>query len=222
MVDKQDQLRRAESGAQADSAAAPSCAMVIFGAAGDLTKRLVVPALYDLVCAKRLPERFQLVGVDLAAKTAAEWSGGMSETMDEFVARSGGEFHVVQLDRTAWGWLTDRMTYLQGDLNDPETYRRLGDHLAELDKKAGTAGNYLFYLAVADRFFRVAVSGLGAAGLVDEQPGQWRRVVIEKPFGHDLGSASALNAEILERDSNPRSAVRKNAFRSCPFDRSGN
>jgi glucose-6-phosphate 1-dehydrogenase len=95
----------------------PACAMVIFGAAGDLTKRLVVPSLYDLVRAKRLPERFQLVGVDLAAKTAADWSQSLSEMMNQFVAQSGGEFHVDQLDRVAWRWLTDRMTYLRGDLN---------------------------------------------------------------------------------------------------------
>jgi glucose-6-phosphate 1-dehydrogenase len=176
---------------------APPCAMVIFGAAGDLTKRLVVPALYDLVRAKRLSQQFQLVGVDLAAKTTAEWNQGLSEVMSQFVAQSGGEFHVDQLDR-AWRWLTDRMTYLQGDLNDPGTYRRLGDYLAALDKEPGTAGNYLFYLAVADRFFSVAISGLGTAGLVNEKPGQWRRIVIEKPFGHDLGSARALNADILK------------------------
>jgi glucose-6-phosphate 1-dehydrogenase len=152
MMDRQDQLRRAESGMRADSAvAAPPCAIVIFGAAGDLTKRLVVPALYDLVCAKRLPEQFQLVGVDLAAKTMAEWSQDLSEMMNQFVAQSDGEFHVDQLDRAAWRWLTDRMTYLQGDLNDPGTFRRLGDHLAALDKKAGTAGNYLFYLAARNR-----------------------------------------------------------------------
>jgi glucose-6-phosphate 1-dehydrogenase len=199
MMGRQDRLRRAESGAQADSAmAARHCAMVIFGAAGDLTKRLVVPALYDLICAKRLPERFQLVGVDLAAKTAADWREGLSEMMDQFVAQGGGEFHADQLDQAAWRWLTDRMTYLQGNLNDPATYRRLRDHLARLDETAGTAGNYLFYLAVADRFFSVAVSGLGAAGLVDETQGQWRRVVIEKPFGRDLASARALNADILK------------------------
>jgi glucose-6-phosphate 1-dehydrogenase len=177
---------------------APPCAMVIFGAAGDLTKRLVVPALYDLFGAKHLPERFQLVGVDLAAKTTADWRQSLSEMMDQFVAQGGGEFHLDQLDRAAWGWLTDRMTYLQGDLNDPGTYQRLGDHLAALDSKAGTAGNYLFYLAVADRFFSVAISGLGAAGLANEKPGQWRRVVIEKPFGHDLASAKELNADILK------------------------
>ncbi len=197
MVSKQDQPRRATSRAQADSAAvAPPCAMVIFGAAGDLTKRLVVPALYNLVNAKRLSNRFQLVGVDLAVRTAEQWRKGLTDMMEEFVAH-GGEFQADHIDRTAWRWLTDRMTYLQGDLDDPEMYRRLGEHLAGLDKTAGTAGNHLFYLAVADRFFGVAVARLGAAGLVTESDGQWRRVVIEKPFGHDLPSAKALNGEIL-------------------------
>src|SRR5262249_34276172 len=79
-------------------------------------------------------------------------------------------------------------------LNDPATYRRLGEHL---DKTAGTAGNYLFYLAVAPDLFGVTVDGLGAAGLATEADGRWRRVVIEKPFGHDLPSAKALNARIL-------------------------
>ena len=90
------------------------------------------------------------------------------------------------------------MSYLPGDLNNPETYRRLGEHLTGLDKTAGTAGNRLFYLAVADRFFGPAVAALGAAGLTTENNGQWRRVIIEKPFGHDLASAKALNAEILK------------------------
>jgi glucose-6-phosphate 1-dehydrogenase len=116
--------------------------------------------------------------------------------MKEFIGHEG-EFEVERIDQNAWQWLADRMSYLQGDLNDPETYRRLHEHLAELDKTAGTAGNYLFYLAVADRFFSVAVAGLGAAGLVTETHGRWRRVVIEKPFGQDLPSAKALNAEIL-------------------------
>ena len=192
------QQRGATGGARADSAAvAPPCAMVIFGAGGDLTKRLVVPALYNLVNARRLSDGFQLVGVDLAAKTAEQWRQGLRDMMDEFVAH-GGEFEADQIDQSAWGWLTGRMSYLQGDLNDPGTYRRLAEHLAGLDKSAGTAGNYLFYLAVADRFFGMAVAGLGSAGLVAEKDGQWRRVVIEKPFGHDLPSAQALNAEILK------------------------
>ncbi len=179
------------------AAVAPPCAMVIFGAAGDLTKRLVVPALYDLVNAKQLPEGFRLVGVDRADKTQQAWREDLTSMMNEFVAQLGSEFEADHIDQTAWRWLTDRMSYLQGDLNDPGTYRRLGEHLAALDQTADTAGNHLFYLAVADRFFGTVVAGLGAAALVTERYGQWRRVVIEKPFGHDLASAKALNSEIL-------------------------
>ncbi len=169
MADRQADLGEANSVADEDDLApvAPPCAMVIFGAAGDLTKRLVVPALYNLVDARRLPDGFQLVGVDLAAKSTEDWRQGLTDMMNEFVAKGGGEFQADHIDQTAWGWLTGRMSYLQGDLNDPAMYRRLGEHLAELDKSAGTAGNHLFYLAVADRFFSVVVAGLGAAGLTD-------------------------------------------------------
>jgi glucose-6-phosphate 1-dehydrogenase len=191
------QANVALAAAEVEAMVAPPCAMVIFGAAGDLTKRLVVPALYNLVNAKRLPNEFQLVGVDVAAKTVEEWRQGLSATMQEFIGHDG-EFQVDHIDRTAWQWLTERMSYLQGDLNDPRTYGRLGEHLAGLDKTAGTAGNRLFYLAIADRFFGLAIAGLATAGLVTEKDRQWRRAVIEKPFGHDLISAKALNSEILK------------------------
>jgi len=198
MAGRQEQLKRG-SATESDSAVmAPPCAMVIFGAAGDLTKRLVVPALYNLVNAKRLPQGFQLVGVDLADKTAESWRQGLTDMMNEFVTQGGGEFEADHIDQTAWRWLTDRMTYLRGDLTDAGMYRRLGEHLAALDRTAGTNGNHLFYLAIADRFFGTVVAALGAAGLVKEDNGHWRRVVIEKPFGHDLASAKALNAEILK------------------------
>jgi glucose-6-phosphate 1-dehydrogenase len=198
MAGRQDPLTKSMSARQkANDVVAPPCAMVIFGAAGDLTKRLVVPALYNLVNAKRLPKGFQLVGVDLASKSTEEWRKGLTETMNEFVGGQG-EFQADHIDQTSWRWLTDRMSYMQGDLNDPGMYRRLGEHLAELDKTAGTAGNHLFYLAIADRFFSLAVAGLAKAGLTTEKEGYWRRVVIEKPFGHDLASAKALNAEILK------------------------
>jgi glucose-6-phosphate 1-dehydrogenase len=198
MTARQDPLAKTKSAAQVDHAVvAPPCAMVIFGAAGDLTKRLVVPALYNLVTAKRLPRGFQLVGVDRVDKSAEEWRNDLIGMMKESVAR-GGEFPADHIDETAWRWLSDRISYLRGDLHDPGTYRRLDEHLAGLDRAGGTAGNRLFYLAVADRFFGVAVTGLGAAGLITERDGHWRRVVIEKPFGHDLLSAKALDAEILK------------------------
>src|SRR5215468_7321083 len=177
---------------------APPCAMVIFGAGGDLTKRLVAPALYNLVIAKRLPGGFRLVGIDHRNTTAEDWRKSLTDMMNEFVASHDGEFQADRIDQAAWRWLTDRMTYLQGDFADPQTYSRLKEHLAGLDKTAGTAGNHLFYLAVADRFFSVVVAALGAADMVTENDGQWRRVVIEKPFGHDLPSAKALNAAILK------------------------
>jgi glucose-6-phosphate 1-dehydrogenase len=180
------------------AAVAPPCAMVIFGAGGDLTKRLVTPALYNLVTAKRLPDGFRLVGVDRSLSSVEEWRDSLTRMMNEFVSTGEGEFQANHIDQTAWHWLTDRMTYLQGDLNDPQAYRHLKEHLAGLDGKAGTAGNRLFYLAVPDRFFGTIVAALGAADMVTEQDGQWQRVVIEKPFGHDLPSAKALNAEILK------------------------
>ncbi|MCB1678539.1 MAG: glucose-6-phosphate dehydrogenase [Halioglobus sp.] len=177
---------------------APPCAMAIFGAAGDLTRRLVVPALYNLACAGRLPDAFRLVGVDLAQQSGQDWAEGLGETMQQFVTRGGGEFSADHIDRNAWRWLTQRMSYIQGDLTDPGLYDRLGAHLEELAQTGKTGGNVIFYLAIADRFFARAVAGLGASDLTHETDGQWRRVVIEKPFGHDLASAQALNAEILK------------------------
>jgi glucose-6-phosphate 1-dehydrogenase len=196
----QELTRAQHSATTAENGAnpAPPCAMVIFGAAGDLTKRLLVPALYELVRAQRLSQNFQLVGVATTSQTTAQWRENLSKMMNEFVAHGGGEFQADRLDAEAWGWLTERMSYLPGDLNDPETYRRVGAHLVELDQKAGTAGNYLFYLAIPDRLFATAVAGLGRAGLTEETDAHWRRVVIEKPFGHDLASAKALNTEILK------------------------
>ena len=179
------------------AAAAPPCAMVIFGAAGDLTKRLVVPALYNLVNEHHLPEDFRLVGVDLVDMSVDQWRAHLTAAMKGFVAHDG-EFHLDEFVETTWQWLTERMSYVSGDLNNPETYRRLGGHLTTLDRTAGTAGNRLYYLAVSDRFFGPAVAALGAAGLTTETEQQWRRVIIEKPFGHDLASAKALNAEILK------------------------
>jgi glucose-6-phosphate 1-dehydrogenase len=171
--------------------------MVIFGGAGDLTKRLVMPALYNLSCSKRLSDGFRIVGVDLASLTTEVWRDNLTEMMNAFVAQ-GDTSGAAGLDQVGWRFLTERMSYLQGDLTNPETYRRLGEHLATSDKSAGAPDNHIYYLAIADRFFATVVARLGAAGLTAEKDGRWRRVVIEKPFGHDLASAKALNAEILK------------------------
>ncbi len=169
--------------------------MVIFGAAGDLTKRLVVPALYNLACANLLPKEFAIVGFDLASTSDGAWHDELLEMTQQFVKGPQGK---GDLNAEVWKWLTSRMTYLQGDLTKAESYQTLQSKLAEVDKQNGTGGNYLFYLAIADRFFGTVVEELGRCGLGKEQEKDWRRVVIEKPFGHDLASAEALNRQILK------------------------
>ena len=182
---------------------ADPCAMVIFGAGGDLTKRLVVPALYNLSRTKVLPEKFALIGVDLAAGTAQSWSGHLHDMLKSFVGNTAAEFDIDRIDRAAWQRLAEKMSYVQGDLTKPELYEQIRGALDKAEKAHGTAGNVIFYLAVADRFFGTVVERLGNAKLTDQgeetdgEPQFWRRVVIEKPFGHDLESARELNARIL-------------------------
>ena len=177
------------------------CAMVIFGGGGDLTKRLVTPALYNLAVTSLLPDDFAIVGVDRAEGSDEAWRASLGEMMQSFVG-GAGEFDPSQIDAKAWDWLQSRMFYLQGDLNDPKTYEAVKAKLAGLETSHRTGGNALFYLAVADRFFATVVEGLGHAQLVQapagDGPAPWRRVVIEKPFGHDLASAKALNARVLD------------------------
>ena len=194
-----DRRRKSRAPPEAESAPpAPPCAMVIFGAAGDLTKRLVVPALYNLAQAGQLSNHFQLVGVDHNTGSAEQWRKGLAAAMQDFVAQ-GGEFNVDAVDQSAWRWLSDRMSYLQGDLNDPGDLRSAARPSGRIGQDGGD-GRELSLLSCGRRsFFRArGRSALAPPGLVTETDGQWRRVVIEKPFGHDLLSAKALNAEILK------------------------
>src|SRR5579871_5670327 len=107
-------------------AAADPCAMVIFGAGGDLTKRLVVPALYNLARTGILPENFALVGVDLAQDTAEGWRDRLYDAMKSFVGDPAAEFGLDRIDDAAWRRLAEKMSYLQGDINDLGLYRELG------------------------------------------------------------------------------------------------
>jgi glucose-6-phosphate 1-dehydrogenase len=178
--------------------------MVIFGAGGDLTKRLVVPALYNLSRTKALPEKFALIGVDLAEGTAESWREHLYDMLKSFVGNAAAEFDVERIDEAAWQRLAEKMSYVQGDLTKPELYGKIRAKLDQADKIHGTEGNAIFYLAVADRFFGTVVEQLGNAKLTDQDEnkdgkhGFWRRVVIEKPFGHSLDSARALNVRILQ------------------------
>jgi glucose-6-phosphate 1-dehydrogenase len=182
---------------------ADPCAMVIFGADGDLTKRLVMPALYNLSRTKVLPEKFALVGVDLAEGTVERWRDHLYDMLKSFVGNAAAVFDIEQIDEAAWKCLAEKMSYVQGDLTKPELYEKIRSTLGEVEKTHGTQGNVIFYLAVADRFFGTVVEQLGKAKLSDPKEDKngkrqcWRRVVIEKPFGHSLDSACELNARIL-------------------------
>jgi glucose-6-phosphate 1-dehydrogenase len=172
--------------------------MVIFGAAGDLTKRLIMPALYNLVRADRLPDKLAIIGVDHDDQTTQAWRRTLTEGMQAF-ARAGrreekGEAIVGQ----AWSWLVDRMHYMRGDFTKLDTFNQLERLLADQQKRQNGTANVLFYLAVADRFFGPVIEQLGRAGLTRQSERAWRRVIVEKPFGHDLASAEALNARILK------------------------
>src|SRR5882672_6954928 len=177
---------------------APPATLTIFGAGGDLTKRLVVPALYNLVRAGKLPDDFAIIGVDHGDRTTEEWCQSLTEMMQALTRAGGREHQAKAIDEQAWSWLIRRMRYMRGDFTQPETYGQLGKLLMDSGKQPANTANVLFYLAVAERFFGPVVEQLGRAGLARQSERGWRRVIIEKPFGHDLASAKALNAQILK------------------------
>ena len=175
---------------------APPCAMVIFGSSGDLTKRLLIPALYNLAKAGRLSDKFALIGVDRTDRSHEEFRAYLAEGVRSFVSDTGTGPVTAPFDARAWEFLAARMTHLKGDVTDPAMYDQLGQALK--DAAHGTAGNVVFYLAVAASLFAPVVERLAAAGLTREDEQYWRRVIIEKPFGHDLASARELDARLAK------------------------
>ncbi len=169
---------------------APPCIMVIFGAAGDLAKRKLFPALYYLSIAKRLPENFAVLGVSREDFSSENYRELMNK---ESRAHLDGDYSAE-----IWEQLVKRCHYLQGDFRDPEAYQRLAQKLGELDDEYKTPGNYLFYMATPPAFFGDIAEQIVKVGLAKETDSHWRRLVIEKPFGHDLQSARALNKKLLE------------------------
>jgi glucose-6-phosphate 1-dehydrogenase len=166
---------------------ADGCVMVIFGGAGDLTKRLLIPALCNLVEAKLLPDGFAVLGVARGEMDSATYRRHVADDIHEFAPG---------VPAATGKWVTERAYYLQGDFDDPATYEKLRSSLAEIGEKHGTR-NALFYLATPPAAFAKIVRRLGKSGLVAQEEESWRRVVVEKPFGHDLASARKLNAKLL-------------------------
>ncbi len=172
------------SGSRAGKPSGP-CAIIIFGATGDLTARKLVPALHNLMKSNLLSKEFAIIGVAFDEGDKEHFRQKVTRFLDK-------EDHAGE----EWKWFYDRFDCVKGDFKDPQLYLDLKAKLEEVDRTQGTQGNYLFYLSVAPAFFSEIPKQLEKIGLTDESKGNWRRVIIEKPFGHDLESAKSLNREV--------------------------
>jgi glucose-6-phosphate 1-dehydrogenase len=177
---------------------APPCAIVIFGSSGDLTKRLLMPALYNLAKDKLLSEHFALIGVDRAERSIDGFREYLAEGVRSFVSDTATGAPDEAFDAAAWDFIASRITRVTGDATNPDTYKRLAGCLKEIETQRGTGGNVIFYLAVGASLFAPIVEQLAGAGLTRESGGKWRRVIVEKPFGNDLASAQALDRRLLK------------------------
>lgn len=162
------------------------CAVVIFGANGDLTKRKLVPALYRLAFERRLPTGFAIVGNSRTEMSDEEFREKMRASVRQFLEES-------PFDEDVWRDFSRGLHYVSGDLRDPGCYQRLAEKLGEIERAQLTGGNVLFYLSTQPSHYEAVVEGLGGAGLQRSQAGGWRRLVVEKPFGHDLDSSRLLD-----------------------------
>lgn len=162
----------------------PECAIVIFGATGDLNRRKLMPALFQLAQDRRLPASFSIVGTARSPFSQEDFRTKMRDSVKEF--QEDGPFQ-----EEPWVPFAQNIHYVPGDITQPAMYEALRAKLAELAR-----ANVLFYLSIQPSYYAEAVERLGAAGLGPNGQGGWRRIIIEKPFGHDLKSAQELNDRI--------------------------
>jgi glucose-6-phosphate 1-dehydrogenase len=165
------------------------CAIVLFGATGDLAHRKLVPALFQLARGGNLPSESAIVGFARRDWADADLRAQYEKTLSK---GAGADF------REVWSQFANRILFSPGTFDDPASYHKLKETLDRADKTLGTQGNRVYYLAVAPEFFATIIKRLGEAGLIypGHQEHPWSRVVVEKPFGHDLKSARALNREV--------------------------
>ncbi len=165
--------------------------MVIFGATGDLTRRKLVPALYNLARARLLPAGFAVVGFARRPHSHEEFREEMRAAVDTF-SRSR------PVNPAVWDDFAKGIFYVQGEFSDAAAYGRLREALQRVDRERGTRGNHVYYLATPPDHYEEIVRHLGSAGLARPARAPWARLIVEKPFGHDLESARHLNACVLE------------------------
>jgi glucose-6-phosphate 1-dehydrogenase len=162
--------------------------LVIFGASGDLTRRKLLPATYNLAESRHLPEEFAILGVARPQIGLHAYRAQMRER----VRAAEGE----PLNAEKWKRIEDRLYYMSGEFDRRSLYESVQRELERIRSKHHAPPNYLFYLAIPPDLFATVSTGLAEAGLLNEDEG-WRRVIVEKPFGYDLASARALNAELV-------------------------
>jgi glucose-6-phosphate 1-dehydrogenase len=172
------------------SSPADSCTLVIFGVTGDLTHRLLIPALYNLAASGLLPKVFALVGVARGKMSEDALRTDLRQSLTQFATRP--------VDEKIADRLFAHVSFVPGAADDPQTYERLRAELEQIESANETGGNRLFYLATPPVAFAPIGRHLGKSGLAREENGAWRRVIIEKPFGTDLASAQALNQALLQ------------------------
>lgn len=175
------------------AAVAPATTLFLFGAHGDLVKRLLMPALYNLFRDGLVGEDLHIVGVDHNTVSDSDFAKKLEDFIRQEAASKVAEGGKEPLDPALWSSLAKRITYITGDFLDDATYTAIDEKI----KSTGT-GNAVFYLATAPRFFSEVTKRLGSSGLMGEGDDHFRRVVIEKPFGHDLPSAVELNNCLLK------------------------
>ena len=161
------------------------CGMVIFGVTGDLARKKVMPAIYDLANRGLLPPGFSLVGF-----ARRDWA---DQDFAQIVHDSVKEHARTEFREEVWRQLSEGFRFVPGDFSDDLAFDQLRRTIEELDLVRGTSGNHAFYLSIPPKFFGDVVQQLEEHGLTTERDGSWRRVVVEKPFGHDLESARELN-----------------------------
>src|ERR1700736_5695392 len=166
------------------------CSFVIFGVSGDLAHRLVIPALYNLAATDLMPDRFCVVGVARKGVSNDDLRKSLMKGLHEFATRP--------VDDAIAERLLECVTSIAADRGDPASFDQLRERLENLETNRSTGGNRLFYLATPPYAFAPISRELGRTGLLREESGAWRRLVIEKPFGTDLASAKALNTELLK------------------------
>jgi len=162
------------------------CGMVLFGVTGDLSRKKVMPAIYDLANRGLLPPGFSLTGF-----ARRDWA---NQDFEQIVHDSVKAHARTEFREEVWRQLAEGFRFVPGDFDDDAAFDHLRRTIEELDQERGTGGNHAFYLAIPPGFFGDVVGQLKEHGLADAREDTWRRVVVEKPFGHDLQSARELNA----------------------------